>query len=124
MPPTTITPKIPLIDRHWVIRLLEIIPGAVTWTTIALPIVLSFLSPIAVAYFIIAFDLYWTVKAFHISYSLFRAYGRLHATEKIDWTARLKWLSHPAASLDKVTTALDVAFVEHPGDHKLSLIHI
>ena len=119
MTPTTIATKTPLIDRRWMIRLLEIIPGAVTWITIALPIILSFWSPIAVAYFIIAFDLYWTVKAFHISYSLYRAYGRLHATDKIDWTARLEWLSHPQASLDKVSTALDVAFVEHPGDSKL-----
>jgi len=62
---------VPVVDRPWMIRILETLPGGVTWLTLLLPIILSFISPVAVAYFIIAFDLYWTVKSFHISFSSF-----------------------------------------------------
>jgi cellulose synthase/poly-beta-1,6-N-acetylglucosamine synthase-like glycosyltransferase len=108
-------PVIRVVDRRWMIRLLEIIPGGVTWTTLLLPVILSFISPIAVAYFIIAFDLYWTVKSFHISFNLYRAYSRLHAAQKIDWKERLEWLRHPRRSLDDITDELDSYVLSHRG---------
>jgi cellulose synthase/poly-beta-1,6-N-acetylglucosamine synthase-like glycosyltransferase len=108
-------PPVRLIDRPWVIRWLETLPGGVTWLTLLLPIILSFISPIAVAYFIIAFDLYWTFKSFHISFNLYRAYNRLHAAQKIDWSARLEWLSHPRQSLDDMTDKLDGFILSHKG---------
>jgi cellulose synthase/poly-beta-1,6-N-acetylglucosamine synthase-like glycosyltransferase len=104
-----------LIDRRWVIRLLEILPGGVTWLVLLLPILLSFISPVAVAYFIIAFDLYWAFKAFHISFNLYRAYNRLHAAQKVDWKVRLDWLSHPRQSLDEITDKLDGYILSHRG---------
>ncbi len=108
-------PAVRFIDRRPVIRLLEIIPGGVTWLTLLLPIILSFISPVAVAYFIIAFDLYWTVKSFHISFNLYRAYHRLHAAQKVDWKARLGWLHNPRQSLDDITDRLDSYAMSHRG---------
>lgn len=80
------------VDAQWVIRALEIFPGAVTWLTLILPVVLSLVAPVWVAYFIIAFDLYWMIKSFRLSANLIRGYHRLHMAQKIDWNARLEWL--------------------------------
>lgn len=80
------------VDAHWVVRALEIFPGAVTWLTLTLPVVLSLVAPVWVAYFIIAFDLYWMIKSFRLSINLIRGYRRLHMAQRIDWNGRLQWL--------------------------------
>jgi hypothetical protein len=84
-----------LVDRRWFIRWLEIIPGSVTWLTLLGPIVLSLVQPVLVAYFIIAFDLYWMIKSFRLSFYLIRGYNRLEMAQHIDWNERLEWLKHP-----------------------------
>ena len=78
---------------------MEILPGAVTWLTITLPVVLSLVQPVLVAYFIIAYDLYWMVKSFRLSVNLLRGYARLHQSQKIDWNGRLVQLQDLAGSL-------------------------
>src|SRR3954467_10081389 len=83
------------IDQRWFIRSLEILPGAVTWACLILPVVLSIFLPVVVAYFIIAFDLYWLFKALRLSINLIRGYRRLHWSEQVDWNERLEWLKEP-----------------------------
>lgn len=83
------------IDQRWFIRTLEVFPGAVTWTVLILPVVLSIFLPVVVAYFIIGFDLYWLFKALRLSVNLLRGYRRLHRSEQIDWNERLYWLREP-----------------------------
>ena len=84
-----------LVDKQWFIRLLEIFPGTLSWLALILPIVLSLTSPILVAYFIIAFDLYWTIKSFRQGANLIRGYDRLHRAERINWNMRLGWVTDP-----------------------------
>lgn len=86
----------PLVDQHWFIRALEIFPGLVSWSFILGPIILSLFAPLVVAYFIIAFDLYWLIKALRMSVYLIRGYRRLRRTQAMDWTERLEWLHEPA----------------------------
>ena len=81
-------------DRHWFTRVMEILPGAVTWLTLLLPVLLSLVLPVLVAYFIIAYDLYWMVKSFRLSINLIRGYHRLHVAQSIDWNGRLEQLRH------------------------------
>jgi hypothetical protein len=69
VPAAARTAAMRFIDERWFIRLLEIVPGAVTWLTLLLPIILSLLEPVWVAYFIIGFDLYWMVKSFRLTSS-------------------------------------------------------
>jgi hypothetical protein len=83
------------VDQHWFVRSMEIFPGAVTWLTLLLPVLLSLIMPVLVAYFIIAFDLYWTVKSFRLSVNLIRGYRQLHYAQKVDWNARLEWIANP-----------------------------
>lgn len=77
------------LDSHWFQRILEIFPGSLSWTFLALPIILSFFRPVWVAYFIIAFDLFWLIKSFRLAINLIRGYSRLHQAQQVDWPAEL-----------------------------------
>ncbi len=71
-------------------RLLEIIPGGLVWTTLVLAVVLSFIAPLAVIYFIIIFDLYWLFRVCFFVFSLAVSWDRYRREGKIDWLARVK----------------------------------
>ena len=90
-------------------RIFEIIPGLTTWCILLGPIILSFFVPIGVAYFIIAFDLYWLLKSIRMSYSLLVGYRRTRETERIDWNSRLIELKSLSSSLSSARHQLDLA---------------
>jgi cellulose synthase/poly-beta-1,6-N-acetylglucosamine synthase-like glycosyltransferase len=96
-------------DRRWFTRLMEILPGFITWTLLTLPVILSLFHPVAVAYFIIAFDLYWMIKSFRLSYNLIRGYRRLHEAQKVDWNERLEWVKDPHKYLVQIQKELSKA---------------
>ncbi len=104
----------PFYERHWFNRTFEILPGALTYTILILPIVLSLTVPILIAYFIIAFDLYWMLKSFRLGANLIRGYGRLHQAQKINWEDRLKWINNPAAALTANESHIKSLLTEHP----------
>ncbi len=71
-------------------RLLELIPGGLVWLALILSVVLSFVRPLWVIYFIIAYDLLWFLRVAHFSILLFFAW-KLHDNEvKINWLEKLK----------------------------------
>lgn len=72
------------------IRLLEIIPGAVTWASLLWPIIFSFFWPVAVASFVLIFDLYWLYKSILMGYHLVSGYFCLKHNLKIDWAAKFR----------------------------------
>jgi hypothetical protein len=92
------------LDSRWFQRTLEVFPGLLSWTFLALPVILSIIQPIWVAYFIIAFDLFWLVKSFRLAVNLIRGYNRLHEAQKEDWSAKLKALQQQK---DRPATVLD-----------------
>ena len=52
------------IDEHLrVQRLLEMVPGLISWAIIIGPIGLSFGYPFLVAWFVLAFDFYWLCRS-------------------------------------------------------------
>lgn len=71
-----------LADKRWFYRLCEIMPAALSWSILASPILLSLVYPIAVAYFIIAFDLFWLLKSIRMSFGLVEGYRTLKRSEK------------------------------------------
>lgn len=71
-------------------RILEIIPGAVTWTGLVLPVLISFFWPAAVATFVLIFDLYWLYKSFLMGYHLVLGYKNFRKALKIDWLQMCK----------------------------------
>ncbi|MDQ5943766.1 MAG: hypothetical protein QG675_534, partial [Patescibacteria group bacterium] len=101
------------VDTRWFYRILEIIPGSITWTLLTAPILLSFFYPVAVAYFIIAFDIFWLLKSIRMSFSLVRGHQRSQEAASINWTDRLIELSNVEKSLSHVNAQLELAIERH-----------
>lgn len=84
-------------------RILEIIPGILTWATLIGMPVLSFLLPIWVAVFIIAFDVYWIYRTIFItSYSVI-AYRRFNEGKNIDWWGRCQNIINPGVYYKEIS---------------------
>ncbi len=71
-------------DRR-IYRVLEILPGFLSWFTLIFLITLSYFKPIIVAYFIIAFDIYWLLLVFFLGIHLLLAYFKIKKNTKKDW---------------------------------------
>ena len=80
-------------------RALEIMPGFVSWFLIFFPVWGSFFIPLAVAYFILFFDVYWFYKSFSLAITAFIASRKIKEAEKVDW---LK-IAQPLENFEKVT---------------------
>ncbi len=77
---------VPLFNwGHIYNRILEIFPGALAWSALLLPVVLSFPTPYLVAYFIICYDLWWLIRSLNMTRYLFKAHFYLQKNLKIDW---------------------------------------
>ncbi len=71
-------------------RFWEILPGALSWTILAMPVVFSLVWPAGVAYFIIVFDTYWLIKAIVMGGHLVAGYVHLKRNTAINWLERCK----------------------------------
>src|SRR5688500_19240329 len=77
-------------DRHRLLqRLLEMVPGFVSWAIIVAPIWLSFSYPWLVAYFVLSFDFYWLCRAVWFAGAVIVAFRRIRAVLSQDWRVRL-----------------------------------
>jgi hypothetical protein len=84
-------------DRYlWLQRLLEMVPGTVSWAIIIGPIWLSFSYPWLVAYFVLSFDFYWLCRALWFAGSVIVAHGRIRDVLQTDWRGKLESLDDPA----------------------------
>ena len=85
-------------DRlRWLGRLLEMVPGTISWAILILPLWLSFSYPWLVAYFVLSFDFYWLCRALWFSGAVIIAFRRIRDVLAVDWTERLAGLADPAA---------------------------
>lgn len=66
-------------------RTLEILPGALTWLTFILPVILSFIWPAIVSIYMLLFVTFWLLKAFVMSYHLIKGYRQFRKDIKTDW---------------------------------------
>ncbi len=71
-------------------RLLEIFPGFLSWSTLLGLLVLSYFKPIWVAYFMIAFDVYWLLLVIYLGVHLFAAYFKMKDNVKINWKRKCR----------------------------------
>lgn len=88
--PKTTDPK-----KRRIQRMLEVIPGILTWTTLIGMFVFSFLFPVYVAIFIIVFDIYWIYRTIFIAYYSVAGYKKLKEGKEIDWWERCQNIMHP-----------------------------
>jgi hypothetical protein len=75
-------------------RLLEILPGFLSWSTLILIVVFSVFKPVWVAVFIIFFDLYWLLKTGHLSLHHYYNWRRLKHNITINWYEKISKLKH------------------------------
>ncbi|MFH1347036.1 MAG: glycosyltransferase family 2 protein [Spirochaetota bacterium] len=74
-------------------RFFEILPGALAWITIILMFLLSWLTPVWVAIFIILFDIYWLLKTVYLSIHLRTSFKKIRGNLKINWLERLRTIT-------------------------------
>lgn len=70
-------------------RLLEILPGFLSWLTILSFIFLSWWAPAVVAIFIIVFDIYWLVRVAYLSFHQIACFLEMKKSLKINWLEKL-----------------------------------
>jgi len=70
-------------------RFYEILPGLSIWLTLIFGIILSFIKPIWMIYFIIVFDVYWVLKVANFVFYLNVAWLRYHKIKKVNWKEAL-----------------------------------
>jgi len=87
-----LTPVARWVKRHPLKsqRLLEILPGAISWFLITFPIWGSFVIPNIVAYYIITFNVYWLYRSFTMAGLAIFAHFKIKASQTNDWISDLE----------------------------------
>ena len=75
-------------------RLFEILPGFLSWATIIACFIFSWFAPVAVAIFIIIFDIYWFFKTVYLSLHLRSGYKKMKNNLKVDWMEKLQKITN------------------------------
>lgn len=78
--------------EKFIYRFLEILPGFLSWTTLAGVFLLSWLAPVVVAVFIILFDLYWLFKITYLSFHQITSFRQMKKNLKTNWLEKLNEL--------------------------------
>lgn len=73
-------------------RLLEIFPGALSWSTLALLFLFCWQKPVWIALFAIVFDLFWLLRTIYRSFLLRAGYRKMRENEKTDWLGKIEKL--------------------------------
>ncbi|MFZ5932571.1 MAG: glycosyltransferase [Patescibacteria group bacterium] len=71
-------------------RLLEILPGFVSWNLILFPYWGILIIPNVVAYFVLLFNIYWFYQSFQIAVSAIFSHLKIQASTNYDWLGDLK----------------------------------
>ena len=77
-------------QERYLYRFFEMMPGLLTWTTLITAFALSYYRPKYVAFFIIAFVLYWLLKTVYFSIHMRAGYKRMRKNSKINWAEKLQ----------------------------------
>lgn len=93
-------------EEHAIQRFFEVIPGFLTWGTIIGLVVFSYVLPIWVAVFIIAFDMYWIHRSVYVLTYAVGAYRRMRRGMRVDWWERCQNIAHPKQYLVDLETRL------------------
>jgi len=79
-------------------RFYEILPGAISWSTLAVLLVFSFQFPAIVAVFVVLFDLYWFLKTVYLFFHLRYSFVRMRRTIAKDWTREVETLDRTGSA--------------------------
>ncbi len=71
-------------------RVLEILPGFFSWNVILFLVWGGYFIPTVVAYFILAFDIYWVYKGLAMTINTIASHLKIKAAENLDWMGEVK----------------------------------
>lgn len=91
--------EIPLGKRTRLYRFFEMLPGILSYTMIALPVILSMIDPFLGAVFVIVYIIVWFVKSMAMTVRSVQGYNISQRAQHIDWRSRLNDLESPETSL-------------------------
>ena len=113
--------EIPLGKRTRKYRMLEILPGALSYTMILLLFVLSFISPIVGSYYLLLIIATTLVKAVGVVYRTVQGYNATKRADKVDWHKRLADLEDSHGSYEKLmlVKSREFEFDEHVENLKM-----
>ena len=113
--------EIPLGKRTRKYRMLEILPGALSYTMILLLFVLSFISPLVGSYYLLLIIATTLVKAVGVVYRTVQGYNATKRADKVDWHKRLADLEDPHGSYEKLmlVKSREFEFDEHVENLKM-----
>lgn len=109
-----------LIKKHRLWRLLETIPGTVTWFALLLPIILSIFAPYLVASFIIVYTVVWLFRSLKLSINLYRSFRLTKEALNTDWNKMIGFNDRP----EKIDYELKKINQEEHPKRFIHLLHI
>lgn len=82
-------------------RVLEIVPGLLTWIIISLPIWGSILFPGPLAYGILFFDVFYFYKSFQLAFTAYIGSQKIKKSEKENWVNKID-ISKPSSKVNHI----------------------
>jgi len=73
-------------------RFFETVPALLSWGTLVLAFVLSWLAPVVAALFIIVFDLFWLLRISFLSFHQMASFSQMKKNLKTNWIEKLEQL--------------------------------
>lgn len=116
-------------EKGFIYRSFEILPGFLSWFTIALPFILSFISPLIAAYAITLYLLIWFVRSMAMTARTLQAYRMMKLHQKLDWQRLIDDYADPEGALSNKTWGVSTykwhaanlrTYIEHHSDDTLS----
>ena len=95
-------------------RGLEVLTGLIPWTIILFPFIGSFFIPEIVAYFVIAFNVYWLYRSLQMTIYAIAGYLNVKATQKIDWLSKLQNDYQTKLEFDNILHLIIIPTVNEP----------
>ncbi|MBQ6320968.1 glycosyltransferase family 2 protein [Candidatus Saccharibacteria bacterium] len=111
--------EIPLGKRTRKYRFLEILPGVISYGGVLLLFILSYVSPIAGAIYLLFIISITLIKAIGVAYRTWSGYETVKAAEKVDWKKRCEDLENPHEAYEKLHNKESGAY--HFADHIYNL---
>lgn len=81
-----------MISAYRKYRLLEMLPGSFIWFTLLGALLMTFIYPLAMVYFIIIFDFYWMAKVVYISAYLVSSFRKYRQVMNQNWVKKCEEL--------------------------------
>lgn len=94
--------EIPQGKRTKLYRLLEILPGLISYSAIILLFLLSWLDPVLGSIYLFIIIASTLVKAIGVAYRTIQGYEVIKKAERVDWRSRMEDLSHPHESFERL----------------------